>query len=70
MILDLDLNEKYTDIIDRCKSMKMDELVEFQELMQHYNISYRHQLISSEVLKWRMEKALDRVQKTTYKITK
>ena len=70
MIIDIDLNEKYTDIIENCQNMKMDELQEFQELMQHYNISYRHKLISSIVLEWRMQRTLERLQKVTNKINK
>lgn len=70
MIIDIDLNEKYTDIIENCQNMKMDELQEFQELMQHYNISYRHKLISSIVLEWRMQRTLERLQKVTHKINK
>lgn len=70
MIVDIDLSEKYTDIIDNCQNMKMDELQEFQELMQHYNISYRHKLISSIVLEWRMQRTLERLQKVTNKINK
>tara|TARA_B100001094_G_scaffold332747_1_gene406206 strand:+ start:2408 stop:2629 length:222 start_codon:yes stop_codon:yes gene_type:complete len=66
--MELDTTEKYLDIIERCKTMRIDELVEFEKQMKDNEISYRHQLISSEVLKWRLEKALGKIK--TYAPTK
>ena len=70
MIIDIDINEKYYDIIEKCKAMQMDELVKYQECLQHYDISYRHKLISSIVLEWRMKRTMERVQQVTNKINK
>lgn len=60
--MDINTTEKYLDIIEKCKNMKIDELVEFEKQMKNTEISYRHQLISSEVLKWRLEKALGKIK--------
>jgi len=62
MIIDIDTEEKYYDILERYKNMKIDELVEEEKILKNNDISYRHQLISSEVLKWRLENALNKIK--------
>ena len=57
--------EKYTDIIERFNKMPIAELMILQkELKEHP--SYKHQLISSEVLKFRLEKSIEKLKKSTY----
>ena len=34
--MELDTTEKYLDIIERCKTMRIDELVEFEKQMKDY----------------------------------
>lgn len=64
-MIDIDGTERYTDIIERYSKMPIAELIIEQKEVKD-TLSYRHQLISSEVLKFRLEKSLNKIKKSTY----
>lgn len=64
--MDVDGTERYIDIIDRYRNMPIEELMELQKDIKN-SISYRHIQISSEVLKYRLQRSLNRIKDTDYK---
>ena len=63
--MDVDGTERYIDIIDRYRNMPIEELIILQKELKN-SISYRHQLISSEVLRYRLERSLNKIKESTY----
>lgn len=64
-MIDIDGTERYTDIIERYSKMPIAELIIEQREVKN-SLSYRHQLISSEVLDFRLKKSLVNLEKSTY----
>jgi len=54
----INFDEKYLDIIDKYKNLPIEQLIELQKQLKNCN-SFRHQLISSEVLNFRLKKSLE-----------
>jgi|TARA_R110001592_G_scaffold30305_4_gene108795 hypothetical protein len=64
-MIEIDGTEKYSDIIERYSKMPIEELIKEQKELKQ-SISYRHQLLSSEVLTFRLKKSLEKLKKSTY----
>ena len=64
-MIDIDGNERYSDIIERYSKMPIAELIIEQKEVKN-SLSYRHQLISSEVLNFRLKKSIENLKKSTY----
>ena len=60
--------EKYVDIIQMCNDMPISELIKYQHQLELYSISFKHKIISAEVLKDRYEKSLKKLETQTFKI--
>lgn len=53
--------EKYFDIIDRYRNLPIEELIDLQKQLKN-SLSFRHQYISSEVLKIRLKRSLENIK--------
>ena len=62
--------ETYAEIIAMCNEMPITELEKYQRRLKLYSISYKHQIISSEVLKHRYTKSLNNLESDTFKMSK